>query len=153
MTLPALVYYDNECYYREHYKRHYCRQAIYTSDGIRIFFDANRFEHAFYEGEGKWEFSPVRAQRIDWLAATLSNPSSNLYQGFIKRTNQYDPGRRVAVVFEDFVVVVSLSMRKDETLKGKFITCYQADRSIDKIRQSPEWTIEACLEHLNAQAK
>lgn len=153
MPLPALVYYETESEYREHFKRCYCRRPVYTSDGIRVYFDSHKFEHAFYEGGAKWEFSPVRAQRIDWVGATLAHPNSDLYQGFIKKINQYDPGRRVAVVFEDFVVVVGLSLGKDQKLKGKFVTCYQADRSIGKIRTSPEWTLETCLTHLEKGGK
>lgn len=153
MPLPPLVYYETECEYREHFKRYYCRRAIHASDGIRVYFDSQRFEHAFYEGGGKWEFSPIRAQRIDWVESTLSHPESDLYQGFISKTKQYHPGRRVAVVFEDFVVVVSLSLGRDDNLKGKFVTCYQADRSIGKIRTSPRWNSEDCVRWLGKGKK
>ncbi len=55
------------------------------------------------------------------------------------------PERRVSVAYEDFVVVVELSLGRNKVLRGKFITCYQADNSISKIRQSPLWDRELCL--------
>ena len=39
-----------------------------------------------------------------------------------------------------------------DALKGKFITCYQADNSIDKICRSPLWDRELCLKILRAGA-
>ena len=58
---------------------------------------------------------------------------------------QYDATRRVAVVYEDFVVVVAMGLKLDGSLKANFVTCYQADNSIGKIRTSPIWSREACL--------
>lgn len=148
MSFPPLVHYPTEREYRDHYKRELCRRPVFSFDNIRIFFDAVRFEHAFYEGKGKTRFSPVRAQRIDWVRATLESPEADLYQGYIKAKNCYAPDRRVSVVFADFVVVVSLSLDRSDRLKGKFVTCYQADNSIGKIRQSPRWDLAVCLQML-----
>ena len=58
---------------------------------------------------------------------------------------QYDATRRVAVVYEDFVVVVAMGLKLDGSLKANFVTGYQADNSIGKIRTSPLWSREACL--------
>ncbi len=151
MSLPPLVYYSDESKYRDHYKRVYCRGCIVSFDGIRIYFQPQRFEHAFYEGVGKSRFSPVRAQRIDWIKATLEHPEANLYQGWNKRKKIYEPHRRVSVVYEDFVVVVELALTRCGALKGKFVTCYQADNSISKIRCSPPWSVEACLQALRGE--
>jgi len=148
MPLPPLIDYPNESDYREHYKRIYCRGRIVTRDGIRIHFSPQRFEHAFYEGARKDRFSVVRARRIDWIKATLEHPDAALYQGWNKRDRCYEPDRRVSVVYEDFVVVVSLSFDRHESLRGQFVTCYQADNSIGKIRRSPLWSLEECLEVL-----
>ena len=38
MDLPPLVDYDTVREYRAHFERKYCRDTIYTSDGIRIYF-------------------------------------------------------------------------------------------------------------------
>ncbi len=145
MPLPPLLHYETEAEYRDHYRRVYCRGVIETHDGIRVYFQPQRFEHAFYEGRGKYRFSPTRAQRLDWIGATLAHPEAVLYQGWDNKRRRYVPARRVSVAYEDFVVVVELSLGRNEVLKGKFITCYQADNSIDKIRRSPPWDRELCL--------
>jgi len=145
MALPPLVYYPRESDYRSHYKRVYCRGRIITFDEIRVYFQPQKFEHAFYEGVGKTRFSPARAERIDWVKATLEHDHAELYQGWDKRNRVYVPDRRVNVVFEDFVVVIELVKQRDRNLKGKFITCYKADNSIRKIRNAPAWDIDACL--------
>ena len=36
MELPKLVYYETENQYFEHYKRVYCRDKVYTFDGVQI---------------------------------------------------------------------------------------------------------------------
>jgi hypothetical protein len=145
MTLSPLVHYATESEYRDHYKRIYGRGTIYTFDGIRVYFQPRRFEHAFYEGQGKDCFSPIRAQRIDWVKATLEHPDADLYQGWDKKNKVYAPHRRVSVVYEDFVVVVDLRLKSDSNLKGNFITCYQAENSINKIRTSPVWDLSICM--------
>ncbi|MGV1098577.1 hypothetical protein ACUUL3_04105 [Thiovibrio sp. JS02] len=149
MALPPLVHYETVAEYREHYENIYCRGIIYTSDGIRVYFSAAKFGHVFYESSardgGKDVFSPVRAQRIDWIRATLEHPEAYLFQGWNKKTRLYDETRRVAVVYEDFVVVIALSLKRDNSLKANFITCYQAENSIGVIRRSPFWSREGCL--------
>lgn len=87
----------------------------------------------------------MRAQRIDWIKATLEHPTAALFEGWDKTSRQYDATRRVAVVYEDFVVVVAMRLKQDGSLKANFVTCYQADNSIGKIRSSPVWSRAACL--------
>ncbi len=151
MPLPPLLHYETEAEYRKHYRRVYCRGVIETHDGIRIYFQPQRFEHAFYEGCEKNRFSPERAQRIDWIGATLTHPEAVQYQGWNNKKNYYTPDRRVSVIYEDFVVVVELALGRNDALKGKFITCYQADNSIGKIRQSPLWDRDLCLRILRGR--
>jgi len=55
---------------------------------------------------------------------------------------------RVAVVYEDFVVVVAMGLKLDGSLKANFVTCYQADNSIGKIRRSPVWSRVDCVRQL-----
>lgn len=152
MALPPLVLYDNAQSYKEHYKREYCQSIVTTFDGIRVYFNPHLFEHAFYESSRrdgiKDVFSEVRSQRIDWIKATLCNEKADLYQGYIKKDKSYTPERRVQVVYEDFVVVIALSLTKAGKLKGKFITCYQADNSIQAIRRSPRWLLDDCMKIL-----
>jgi hypothetical protein len=54
----------------------------------------------------------------------------------------------VAVVYEDFVVVVAMGLKLDGSLKANFVTCYQADNSIGKIRRSPVWSRVDCVRQL-----
>ena len=149
MALPPLIHYATVAEYRSHYERVYCRGNIQTFDGIRVYFSAGKFGHMFYEStarDGRKDvFSPVRAQRIDWIKATLEHPTAALFDGWDKTSRQSDPTRRVAIVYEDFVVVVAMRLKQDGSLKANFVTCYQADNSIGKIRSSPVWSRAACL--------
>jgi hypothetical protein len=153
MSLPQLVHYSAAADYRAHYERFYCRGTITTADGIRVYFRPTTFDHAFFEspnrdGTKELAISMDRATRIDWIKATLENPRSSLLAGWNKVTKTYDHARRVAVVYEQFVVVVSLSLKKDDSLKANFVTCYQATNSIGKINTSPAWDVKQCLASL-----
>ena len=86
--------------------------------------------------------------RMDWIKHTLEHPDAELYFGWNKDDKCIDEARRVSVVYEDFVVIVELSLSKQGVLKGNFVTCYLADRSIDKIKDGPRWEKEKCLEKL-----
>lgn len=153
MIHPPLVFYNTPSEYQTHYEEVYCRRTILTFDGIRVYFHKDQFGHAFYESSGrageKDIFSHIRAQRIDWIKATLEHPNATLYAGWMKPTKTYDPRRRVAVIYGDFVVIISLGLGKDGSLKANFKTSYQADNSIGKIKRSPIWTLSDCLEKLH----
>lgn len=155
MALPSLIHYNSIPEYRQHYETVYCRGNIQTFDGIRVYFSPGKFGHAFYESTGrdgrKDVFSPARAQRIDWIKATLENPDADQFQGWDYKLSQYDLARRVSVVYQNFVVIVALRPTRKDTLKGNFITCFQADNSIHRIRSSPRWTMADCLRHFGIQ--
>lgn len=146
---PPLVQYATPAEYRTHYERVYCRGTIHTADGIRVYFSASKFGHVFYEStarDGRKDvFSPVRAERIDWIKATLEHPQAVLYAGWNKDSRTHDMTRRVAVAHEDFVVVVLMGLKQNGDLRATFVTCYQADNSIGKIRTSPLWSRDECL--------
>ncbi len=153
MPLPPLLHLPDEAAYRQHYVREYCRSVIQTHDGIRVFFKQEQFDHAFFEstyrdGVKDSFLSPTRSQRMGWIRATLVDPAAIRYQGFDKKRNRYDPARRVDLLYEDFVVVLALGLRRDGALRANFITCFQADNSIGRIRNSPLWTREDCLNAL-----
>ena len=152
MPLPGLVKYDTPADYKAHFERVYCRGVVTTFDGIRVYFSPGKFGHCFYESSmrdgNKDVFSAVRAERIDWIGATLAHRDASLYQGWNNEDRTADPVRRVAVVFEDFVVVVEMGLKQSGELKANFVTCYQADNSIGKIRSSPVWAREECVERL-----
>ncbi|MDR4496348.1 MAG: hypothetical protein MRK02_00190 [Candidatus Scalindua sp.] len=149
--------YETETEYRKHFERIYCRGKVLTFDEIRVYFQANKFDHAFYESsarDGKKDrFSFARARRIDWIKATLEASDANIYQGWDKQKKRYDPGRRVCTVYEDFVVIIEIRQKKYGELKGNFVTCYKADNSIDKIRMSPVWTEKTCRDELKKKGR
>jgi len=153
MELPPLLKLDSVQEYKQHYERHYLRGKIITFDGIRVYFRPQTFGHAFYKNSkgvsgDKDAFAPERAERMDWVKATLESAEAEIFMGWIKATKTYDENRRVSVIFEGFVVVIELSLTRKGELKGNFITCYLADNSIDRIRKSPEWDYEKCIEKL-----
>lgn len=153
MSLPPLLSYPTELEYKTHYQKHYLRGTIITFDGIRVFFKPQKFGHAFYENSNgrsgaKDVFSLKRAQRMDWIKLTLEHPEAEIYAGWNKDEKCVEENRRVSVVFDDFVVVIELSLNKKGELKGNFVTCYVADRSIVKIKKSPLWNKESCLQKL-----
>ena len=144
MSFPPLVYYKTESEYFRHYEKIYCTGPILTFDGVPVWFRKSLFSHAFFESshrdDRKDKFSETRAQRIDWIKATLQNPNATLYCGWDKSKRKYNPRWRVSVVYDNYVVVIELSGKHDGTLKGEFRTAYVADNSIGKIRSSPKWT-------------
>lgn len=155
MSRPPLVIYSTETEYRRHYERVYCDGEVTTFDGIRVYFSPSSFDHAFFESSNrdgrKDVFSTIRAQRIDWIKATLENPQAEVYEGWNKGSRSYDNTRRVSVVYENFVVIIALSLKRNGSLKGNFITCFQANNSINKIRQSPKWSRQSCLFRLRGR--
>lgn len=153
MPAPPLLELDSVKEYRDYYERQYCRGTIITADGIRVYFRPQKFGHAFYENSQrrkgpKDEFSFVRAQRMSWIRLTLEHPDAQLYMGWNKDARNFEEDRRLSVVYEDFVVIIELSIDFKGSLKANFVTCYQADQSMAKIRQSPPWDKEKCLAKL-----
>ena len=152
MPLPILQL-PTEAYYKSHYEANYCCVPTITFDGIPVYFSKIRFEHAFFESSmrdgAKDQFSPTRAQRMDWIRYTLQSPAASLYQGWDNKRQTHDPTRRVAVVVDDFVVIIRMKLKRDSSLKADFITCFQADNSINLIRQSQLWDLNRCIYDLS----
>ena len=146
MCQPSKVYYATEEEYREHYERVYCQCPIITFDGIKVYFRKNQFNHCMFESSRrnnvKDTFSYTRAKRIDWIKETLTNPKADLYQGWDKKNIAIDRNRRVAVLYEDFIVTIRLKYNQDGSIiKADFVTSFKADNSIGKIRNMPKWTL------------
>ena len=59
----------------------------------------------------------------------------------------------MSVVFEKFVVVIEFSLKNTNELKANFVTCYQAEQSIEKINLSPIWHKSRCIEILKEKKK
>jgi hypothetical protein len=150
--MPLLLKLADEAAYRAHYEASYVRARVSTHHGIPFYFHRDKFDHAFFEATNrdgvKNQFSLPRAQRMDWIAETLREPNADWYQGWVKHKKHYDVTCPVSVAYGDFVVIIRLSKKRDASLKANFITCYDADNSIGKIRQSPIWTLQDCRNSL-----
>ena len=127
--------------YRKYYEKKYCSRRIVTFDNIHVRFRKNQFDHCFFESSKRNKvkdiFSLKRAQRIDWIDYALKDPNAELYIGWDNKRKRNDSRRRVAVVANDYVVVIRLTSRKS----AEFVTAYIADsrKTIASIRQSPIW--------------
>jgi len=150
--MPPFLKLPDQAAYRAHYERTLCRGGIITHDGIPVFFNKKTFDHAFFESSdrrgAKDKFSLERAMRMDWIPAALADPNAECFQGWDRKKKYHDPTRRVAVVVDDFVIVIGISLNRRGKLKANFITCYRADNSIERIRQSPPWSLQECLNAL-----
>jgi len=139
---PALVHYVTEAEYRAHYERCYCRAVIHTFDGMRVYFSKQQFDDAFFESANrkardKSVFALERAERIDWIRAAVEDPTAELYQGWDRDRKVIVPGRRIALVFDNYVVVLQVY---NERSAATFITAYVASSdTIRKIRGNPRW--------------
>lgn len=130
---------------RQKWQYEYCRQTIFTHDGIRVFFYDNNFDHAFYESsvrnqskskkKSKDIISHRRLARMLWIKKVLADPTAEMRVGYDSATKSYSNSKRVSIVKGDYVVVIQIYAEN----KAKFITAYVADNSIDKIKKSPEW--------------
>lgn len=85
---------------------------------------------------------------MDWINPTLTDPASSHYQGWSAKDHSHNSSRAVYHLYESFVVVVQFRLTQTGNLKANFVTCYEADRSIGKIKESPLWTQQDCLDFL-----
>lgn len=142
MVYPSLVCYSKVEEYQTHYERVYCCGPVVTFDGIEVRFRKNRFEHCFFESSrrdgSKDQFSTLRAQRIDWIRTALQDSSAELHVGWDRKRKKYDTSHRVAIVVEDYIVIIRLTGPG----KAEFVTAYVADSlsTLSKIKNSPKWS-------------
>jgi len=138
---PELCEYQSEGEYRTHFERVYCKGTISTHDEIEVRFSKKNFDHCFYESSqrdrNKDQFSWQRADRIDWIKATLQSPQAILKQGWDRDRRRNTCESRVALVKDEYVVVIRLTSEKE----AFFVTAYVADDpySIQRIKGSPRW--------------
>lgn len=136
--LPPLVIYATEDEYRQHFRRVYCCGPIITFDGIAVRFRGAMFDHCFFETVLAKDdtFSPARAQRIDWIAATLQDPDAELFVGWDSERKRPAPNRRVALVSGDYLTIIQMMAEG----KATFITAFVASpQTIAKVRTNERW--------------
>jgi len=137
---PPLVLYATEDEYRRHFHDNYCTAPINTFDGIQVRLQKHQFDHCFFESTFHKDdtFSRMRAERIDWIRATLQDANAELYVGWDNKSKRTVEGRRVAVVHGDYVVVIQLLRDKRAVLVTAFVD--KNGRAVAKIRTNPIWT-------------
>jgi hypothetical protein len=148
MPYPSLVAGLTAAQYRERFERAYCHGAIQTFDGIGVRFRKMHFNHAFFESSrrdgSKDQFSTERAERLDWIKATLEDSAAERYLGYNKETKSWDKTRRVAVVQGNYVVIIRLLSQ----IEAEFVTAFVADSAppvgknlstLDKIKMGRKW--------------
>ena len=143
-NIPNFVNFPTENDYRNYFINQYCNNEITTFDGIKVEFNIQQFEHAFYESSLKNGikdlFSKDRATRIDWIKYALENKDNNidLYKGYDKRKKNYTINRRVHFIDSEVYVVVILLT---SATTAKFLTAYYADspNTANNIRNSQKW--------------
>ena len=136
---PPLVRYRHVHDYRAHYERVYCHGPVTTFDGIAVRFRKQQFDHCFYETVSGPDdtFSSARAERIDWIRTALEDSSSDLYQGWDNQRKRISKSRRVAIVYENYVVIIRMIGGR----RAAFVTAFVAtERTLRLIRSSPKWT-------------
>jgi hypothetical protein len=133
---------------RKLWKDAYCDPLteIYTHDKVRVMFYESMFDHVFYESDNrkardKSILSLNRLEKMMWIRDTLEDPTAVLKQGWDRDSKSYDNGRRVALIKNNYVVVI----RFTGLLKASFVTAYELTDetgSSSKILNSPDWVAD-----------
>lgn len=137
----------SEADFRQLWKETYCNASspINTLDGVLVRFYDDMFDHAFYESDN-WKkkdksiLSLNRCQKMLWIKEALSDTDSVLKQGWDKKTKSYHNNRRVAVVKDNYVVVIMFTRKR----MAKFVTAYEIDveENLEKFLKGPDWSGE-----------
>jgi hypothetical protein len=139
---PPLLKLADEAAYRARFEAIYCTGAVATFDGIGVRFQKRDFDHCFFESSQrnriKDTFSPLRAERLEWIAVALKDAAADRFQGWDRDSKTYDKSRRVTLVCGDYVVVIAIT----SATSARFITAYVADTpsTLAKLKTSPKWT-------------
>jgi hypothetical protein len=127
--------------YRDYFRDKYCIEGVTTFDNIAVSFRRQDFDHCCFESSrrdgNKDIFSKVRAERLNWIEAALTDPSADLFLGWNAKKKRNDPSRRVAVIDTNYVAVIRLI----SPTTAAFVTAYLADSAstISRILKNPRW--------------
>jgi hypothetical protein len=127
---------------REIWRVEYCGQIIKTFDDIQVQFFDSMFDHCFFESANRREkdksiLSLNRLEKIYWIKDALCDPDALLKVGWDSKTKSYTQSRRVALVKNNYVVIILLFSEK----KARFITAYEVNEpeNLAKIVESPDF--------------
>ena len=147
--LCSFIVNEDVGFYKNIYKKIYCKKPILTFDKIAVSSYVSDFKHVFYESnnrrlQDKSIFSYKRANRIYWIKWVLQNHDAELYIGYNSKTKSYVNSRRVAVCVDNYAVIIEI--HKEDKTKAKLVTSYVADginekgqKAIDLIKGGPKW--------------
>lgn len=120
----------------------YCTKQIFTFDAILVKFYSEMFDHCFYESNNrkakdKSILSLNRLEKIYWIKDTLQDPTAILKQGWDTKSKVYDNQRRVAMVKQNYIVVIVIYAEK----RARFITAFQIDNeeNLEQFMNGPDW--------------
>ena len=124
---------------RKIWREEYCKQDVFTFDNVKVKFYEDMFDHAFFESADRVEkdksvLSLNRLEKILWIKETLRDKDAILKKGWDTKNKVYFKDRRVAIVKENYVVVIQFT----GLLKAKFITAYEKD-NVENILRSPDF--------------
>ncbi len=76
--------------------------------------------------------------RMDWIKIALTDPLSDLRYGWDNKHKCIDTQRRVAIVYQDYVVIITIIDRLQK--KAEFLTAFPIDAlTKKKILMSKKW--------------
>ena len=121
------------------WEEEYCKEPIITFDNVVVRCYADQFDHLFFESadrrlKDKTILSYNRLEKIYWIKDTLQDASAILKKGWDTKEKEYYKDRRVAIVKDNYVVVI----RFTGVLKAKLVTAYEKN-DIDNILQAPDF--------------
>lgn len=129
----------SEKYLREIWRVEYCIQPIITFDNVSVSFYEDMFDHAFFESDNRKKkdksiLSYNRLEKIYWIKVALRDPDAILKKGWDNQKKEYFKNRRVAIVKDNYVVVI----RFTGILKAKFLTAFEKE-DINNILMGPDF--------------
>jgi hypothetical protein len=124
---------------REIWKNEYCKKPIETFDGVLVRFYEDMFDHCFFESanrkaKDKSILSLNRLEKMLWIKSVLQDKDAVLKKGWDNVEKIYFKDRRVAIVKDNYVVII----RFTGVLKAKLITAFEKN-DIENILESPDF--------------
>ena len=124
---------------REIWKNEYCKKPIETFDGVLVRFYEDMFDHCFFESanrkaKDKSILSLNRLEKMLWIKSVLQDKDAVLKKGWDNVEKIYFKDRRVAIVKDNYVVII----RFTGVLKAKLTTAFEKN-DIENILESPDF--------------
>lgn len=117
----------------------YCIKEIETFDEVKVKFYDDMFDHCFYESANRIEkdksiLSLNRLEKMLWIKDTLQDGHAILKKGWDNYHKTYYENRRVAIVKENYVVII----RFTGILKARLVTAYEKN-DVENILENPDF--------------